>query len=56
MKVAKTIKNKPIEKREARENAMMERQKRLDLAGIDERKIHFPEYWKKHRYNMDRWD
>jgi hypothetical protein len=53
MKVAKTIKNKPIEKREARENAMMERQKRLDLAGIDERKIHIPEYWKKHRGNLD---
>ena len=31
---------------------MMERQKKLDLAGIDERKIHFPEYWKKHRVRL----
>ena len=52
MKIVKRIKNRQIEKKEAKEIAMMERQKKLDLAGIDERKIHFPEYWKKHRVRL----
>lgn len=41
-----------MNKKQRKEFAEEERQKRMNLAGVDERKIHFPEYWKKHKGNI----
>lgn len=41
-----------MNRKERKEIAEMNRQKRMNEAGVDESKIHFPEYWKKHKGNI----
>lgn len=38
-----------MNKKERKEIAEMERQKKMAEAGVDDSKIRFPEYWKKHK-------